>query len=73
MQIRRGPLMLDHDPLRYGLCRAYGRQGRGPWLPRPWSMGSYLNAKLASPLVPSLNFTTSWRHVPARFLLVFHT
>jgi hypothetical protein len=36
------------------------------------SMGSYLNLKLATPFVPSMNLTTSWRLVPAQFLLVFH-
>ena len=35
-------------------------------------VGPYLNVKLATPFVPSLNFTTSWRLVPAQFLLVFH-
>ena len=52
-----------------------GVQHRGPGLVMAPALyvGPYLNVKLATPFVPSLNFTTSWRLVPAQFLLVFHT
>jgi hypothetical protein len=52
-----------------------GVQQRGPgFLVAPaLHVGYYLNVKLATPLVPSLNFTTSWRLVPAQVLLVFQT
>ena len=51
-----------------------GVQHRGPGLlvAPALHVGSYLNVKLATPFVPSLNFTTSWRLVPAQLLLVFH-
>ena len=49
-------------------------QQRGPGLvvTPALDVGAYLNVKLATPFVPSLNFTTSWRLVPAQLLLVFH-
>src|ERR687898_733141 len=71
----RGPghhlLAKDFHPKRSSMP---GVQQRGPGVVAPaLHVGSYLNVKLATPFVPSLNFTTSWRLVPAHFLLVVHT
>ena len=65
----------DHGPGGTSTtARRFGTAGRAGVLVTPaLRVGYYLNVKLATPLVPSLNFTTSWRLVPAQFLLVFHT